>query len=151
MEIIWDCKVEDGLGKINNSKIDPSINKDRFLGVERTKISNQATRRISKKYSFKDRSFQGKDRSFPFYNDLSEILEIQTPKISCQGSILDVQGLILLRQTTLQNQSCNFFEWPKLLFGPKQVFFKFPKQRQAIKLNKSDPLKRSINSKDFIA
>ena len=105
-----------GLGKINNSRkgIDHLIIKDRSLGAEKTKIQTKATRKILEEYSFKDRSFQDKDQSLPFYNSLSEILGKQTPRIPCQGSILHYKFKFV---TFLE-----IFTGSKSVFGPKHVF-----------------------------
>ena len=59
------------------------MNNDRSLGADMTKISNQSYKKNLEEYSFKDRSFQRNDQSLPFCNGLSEILGIQTSKISC--------------------------------------------------------------------
>ena len=88
--------IEDQGSIIHSSRIHPQVQ-------IRQKSQTRAIRRILREYSFKDRSFQGKDRSLPFCNGLSKILGIYTPRILCQG-------LILMRQTALHNESCDFFK-----------------------------------------
>ena len=61
-----------------------------------------------------------------FCNDFFEILEIQESWISCQGSILGMQGSILQRQTTLhiaRRDFCKISKKAKIIFGPKHSFF----------------------------
>ena len=85
-------KVENGHVGLRDWK---SRRNDWSLGVDATKFSNQSYKdwslqkeKSSREYSFKDRSFKGKDLSFPFCNDFSEILEICESQFLCQVSIL---------------------------------------------------------------
>ena len=71
--------------KIENLEImiDPLIFNDLSLGANVTKFLNQIYKDRSlqkdeswREYSFKNRSFKGKDRSFPFCNDFFKIIGI---------------------------------------------------------------------------
>ena len=124
MEITWNSKERNGLGKINNLRIriesllvkTRSLKirtrsfriKTRFSSADETTILNKCEKRISGEYSFMTRSFKGKDRSLPFCNGFSEILETHVHWKLYQDLILARQGSILVRQTALQVQSYDF-------------------------------------------